>query len=253
MNYCVDDRHDSNGSNVKSLSQSATTTTSTTINSTAATNWFMLTMSVIVGILIGLLVVTTLNQKCSEGSMNELERYAEALEKRLYDTELYVHKNNLLVANMIKDIQSIPVIKFNETELEDIMSSSQTKAVEIALLLSVKPPLPIDKSSSSYSSEGELNTWEANWGEGNGEINESGFIVDDKIPTDDHTLEETGKDDNFLLKDTTVKLSDTEASAKCNEMKEKYNVQVGVSWGTLPSNLQKEWLSMSCDYFELQV
>ena len=45
-----------------------------------------------------------------------------------------------------------------------------------------------------------------------------------------------------------VTLTDAEATAQCTEWKTMHNVIIGVSWGSLPFDLQKKWLEISCDY-----
>ena len=43
-------------------------------------------------------------------------------------------------------------------------------------------------------------------------------------------------------------ISDKESSKKCRELQNKYNVVLGVSWGTLPYDLQTVWKTHECDY-----
>ena len=41
---------------------------------------------------------------------------------------------------------------------------------------------------------------------------------------------------------------DNEVKSECMEMQQKYAVNVGISWGTLPSSLQSKWIDYGCDY-----
>jgi len=56
---------------------------------------------------------------------------------------------------------------------------------------------------------------------------------------------------NILLNDSILvafHISDAEAQKTCTEWKDKYSVVIGVSWGSLPYDLQQKWMSYSCDY-----
>jgi len=52
-----------------------------------------------------------------------------------------------------------------------------------------------------------------------------------------------GKEDVFR-----DNLSDADARHICAEWKKEHNVVVGVSWGSLPFQLQQKWLQYACDY-----
>jgi hypothetical protein len=51
-----------------------------------------------------------------------------------------------------------------------------------------------------------------------------------------------------MEKDPAFSLTDSEAIVQCTELKTKYNVIIGVSWGDLPFDLQQKWVAYSCDY-----
>jgi len=52
-------------------------------------------------------------------------------------------------------------------------------------------------------------------------------------------------DDDALSAKT---LTDSESTKQCSEWRTDYSVIPGVSWGSLPFDLQKKWLEYSCDY-----
>ena len=64
-----------------------------------------------------------------------------------------------------------------------------------------------------------------------------------------------GDDDNDEFDDPSSKkntlkdnLSDAEAKNLCLEWKKMHNIEPGVSWGSMPFNLQQKWQQYSCDY-----
>jgi hypothetical protein len=42
-------------------------------------------------------------------------------------------------------------------------------------------------------------------------------------------------------------LSDSEVEKKCADWRDRFNVQIGISWGSLPPTAQQGWLSNDCD------
>ena len=46
----------------------------------------------------------------------------------------------------------------------------------------------------------------------------------------------------------SVPVSDEEAYTRCRAWQGEYNVVLGVSWGTLPYDLQSTWKTYECDY-----
>ena len=84
-----------------------------------------------------------------------------------------------------------------------------------------------DTSGDSSKSGGE-ETWSA--GEGGGAEGAGGGGGDEQPQA---------------LKDN---LSDSDARHFCESWKQEHNVVVGVSWGSLPFDIQQKWLQYACDY-----
>ncbi len=56
---------------------------------------------------------------------------------------------------------------------------------------------------------------------------------------------ESATGDSSVFRDN---LSDSDARHICSDWKNEHNVVVGVSWGSLPFQLQQKWMQYSCDY-----
>lgn len=80
-----------------------------------------------------------------------------------------------------------------------------------------------------------------------------GAPVDGYRDTDD--AEESSSVNKKKQKGVTTKkekqspyLSDADSLQQCLEWQKKYKVVVGVSWGTLPVDMQEQWIDYSCDF-----
>jgi len=229
-------------------------------------NFMIYILSAIFGFGICLIIFNLQNtSKCEKGSPNELEKYSEILANKLKLTEKQLKKNNLQLNTLLRDLQH-KLLKLDAYDVDAIMKSSQDEAVRLALMLKDRPapPMPYFESNSIYDQQLEGGMYPTTF--------QQGFSVDDDKYIDDQWKELLGSrngdknDDNFLLKDDKVEfasknaddvnkiekeevtMTDAEATAQCTEWKTSYNVIVGVSWGTLPFDLQKKWLEISCDY-----
>jgi hypothetical protein len=142
----------------------------------------------------------------------------------------------------------------SKQELDRITKTSEEEAIKIALGISSQPPPPIpefelpeDKAKNAES----LSSW-----------------IDDVMEREERdAFPEEGRDsstegdkkrrqiDDFYAgeevqdKDLADGLSDEEKEKECRGMKDNYNVIIGVSWGTLPYDLQDKWRAMRCDAF----
>ena len=57
-----------------------------------------------------------------------------------------------------------------------------------------------------------------------------------------------GVNDDKQPQELKDNLSDSDARNFCEGWKQEHNVVVGVSWGSLPFDLQQKWLQYACDY-----
>lgn len=119
--------------------------------------------------------------------------------------------------------------------MELLSKQSQDEAVKIALQLASQPapPMPEFELDSNYENGDTL-----------------ADFIDDTFGKVATGASEDGYKSNSEeeASEKSIALSDTEAEEKCMEMKSKYSVVVGVSWGELPYDLQQKWLEYSCDY-----
>jgi len=185
----------------------------------------------------------------------EKQTHTEALDRRLKRAEAQLLKNNAFLERMKSALQD-RLLVIDATELSEIVRISEDEAIRIALKSATYPAPPKpdfeedyfskedDKKSkfddffwreaggkeSSSSSSGGRDDW-SSYKEGSKERDE--YHVDDyKAATNAPKLS----------------ITDAEATKACNEWKSQYAVSVGVSWGSLPYDLQKKWLEYSCDY-----
>lgn len=123
--------------------------------------------------------------------------------------------------------------KLEHQELELISQESQDEAVRISLLLASQPapPMPQFYVDPKYTDAEKL-----------------ADIIDDKFEAkDDYETESKGKSkyDDFAEE---LSITDTEAAKTCEKWKKEYSVVIGISWGSLPQDLQQKWMQYSCDY-----
>jgi hypothetical protein len=123
--------------------------------------------------------------------------------------------------------------KLEHQELELISQESQDEAVRISLLLASQPapPMPQFYMDQKYTDAENL-----------------ADIIDDRFEAKDDYEKDSKK--KFKYDDFTeeVSISDTEAAKACEKWKTDYSVVIGVSWGSMPQDLQQKWMQYSCDY-----
>ena len=123
--------------------------------------------------------------------------------------------------------------KLEHQELELISQESQDEAVRISLLLASQPapPMPHFYMDQKYTDAEAL-----------------ADIIDDKFEAKDDYEKDSKK--KFKYDDFTeeASITDAEAAKACEKWKADYSVVIGVSWGSLPQDLQQKWMQYSCDY-----
>ena len=131
--------------------------------------------------------------------------------------------------------------KLEMAELEELTLQSQDEAVRISLMLAAQPapPMPEFTIDSKYKNPEKL-----------ADIVDDLFkgktAGDNNYPGGDAAYGRGSK--QFDDDKSAFHISDAEALKACNDWKEKYNVVIGVSWGSLPYDLQQKWMTYSCDY-----
>lgn len=209
---------------------------------------------------------------CITNSPDEKEAYIRAVGKRLEHVERQISQNSALMDKLIGSLQA------HSTHLDPqvysaMFQTSQSEAIKIALEMVAypAPSMPdsvkykYDSSSSSSSSAGDK------WATGS-------FTDDFALGKDTSGKAATGSysskfDDLYSTggvsggggssssssssggsaqqeKETQhwESLTDSQAIELCTEMQHKYSVVPGVSWGSLPFDLQQKWVHYSCDY-----
>lgn len=189
----------------------------------------------IIGIGVGILGLNFWHATRCNGSSgsSQTEKYIEAIQKRLLQAESQNIKNTIMMERLLNNIQS-RLAKLEAQEIEELTKSSQSDAVDLAILLAAypAPPIPDFPMDKKYTDAESL-----------------ADMIDDTL---------SNKDDNYdykmsSLDDVPTKtkvepvVSDTEAKKACNDWKTKYEVVIGVSWGKLPYDLQGKWMSYHCD------
>jgi hypothetical protein len=155
-------------------------------------------------------------------------------------------KNTLLLNKIIELVQS-KLCKFESNELEELSRRSKDEAIQLTLVLNKHPvpPMPDFEIESEYQDNQKLTdmiddrTHEA--------------AVDDYFDNygyndDKMNLKKKNKSSSSSSSDAKPLLTDSEATALCTEWKKNYQVVTGVSWGSLPFDLQQKWIEYSCDY-----
>ena len=234
-------------------------------------------MSIITAITLGLgTAMLALNyyhaSTCVSNSPDEKEAYINAIGHRLETVERRIQHNTASMEKLVSSLQA-QLIRIDAKIIDLMMQESQTQAIKIALELSEFPP-PIMPDSIKYkydatlSSEsgGEKSWGDDKWGLGKEEEGKSGSGIgsyaskfDDVYAefgsknkkNDDKTFNSGSSGSSSAAKKDEAKfesLTDSEAVKQCTELKDKFSVIPGVSWGNLPYDQQQRWLHYSCDY-----
>jgi len=201
--------------------------------------------------------------KCEKLSPDVMEDNINAMNHRLALAEAQMAHNTATMNKLIFALQE-RLTRLDTKEIEQLIKETQNEAVRVALLQSLfpAPPMPEFVLDSKYSETG----WEgykddlfaSAYGKKDDDLYKSssynytrdGGNFDDKYGYDDKG-EGGGFTDGKSAKDDDTKhetMTDAEALKACTEWKEKYSVAVGVSWGSLPFDLQQRWVHASCDY-----
>ena len=177
---------------------------------------------------------------------NDNTGYIEAVNRRLLEAESLNTKNALLI-DRIMSIVNRKLHMLEQHEIEEINKYSEDEAIRLAMELAKypAPPMPYfdlspfgdDMESISNKVNDIFDAYGDDHGK-EGEVENMGITNDDTYrPADaEGKIEETIQSDEAKTK-------------QCTEWKIKHNVEIGVSWGSLPSELQRDWMIFSCDYF----
>jgi hypothetical protein len=221
--------------------------------------------------------------KCVEqNGLGDMEDYIKALEKRIALVELQGLSNTLLTDNLLSEMQS-RFTSLDPDVMNRLLERSKDEAVQMALSQASLPAPPISQyiieDKYQYNSfggdqagslmddlfdpdslkEGEQyfdmagQGWEGGEGGGGGELKDD-FKFDDFTGAGGEGgggLGELdgGRKDDFWEDPAGgegSKLSE-EAADACREWRDNYGVVPGVSWGSLPKAMQKDWSRNHCD------
>lgn len=195
--------------------------------------------------------------RCVESNgMGDLEDYAKSIDKRVLELESKSLQNNILMENLLKEVQN-RLATIDVEEMHKLVESSKDEAVRIALSLAKHraPPMPEYKIDDKYRDPNELNN-----------------LIDDIFQDQVNKEEENSAEfagfegEQMLFKDqgddqyiddinekkeggSGMEIPDEEKKTICRDWKNSYSVVTGVSWGSLPYKLQKEWKRYDCDYY----
>lgn len=205
---------------------------------------------------------------CIANSPDQKEAYINAIGHRLIAVEKQISQNTAQMNKLIASLQAHSM-SLQSNDVEQLFQASQNEAIKIALeLVSYPPPVMPDSikykydESSSSSSSGE---WDKKWGDDNFNVlgrygNESSVgsyasRFDDLYSStsgfkqpDDPSLSSFGSSETKKDEPKWDTLTDSEAMTLCTDMKHNHSIIPGVSWGTLPLDMQQKWLHYSCDY-----
>lgn len=136
-----------------------------------------------------------------------------------------------MLDQFISKVQS-KLMKLELSELHELQQSATDEAVKVALKLSMQPLPAMPQYEVSKKAESLAD-----------------FIDDilEKVPNQADAYGSKAAEEEWYSEEKS-NIPDAEATATCMAWKEKYNVVVGVSWGTLPSEIQEKWIVYSCDY-----
>jgi len=152
-----------------------------------------------------------------------------------------------LLDKFIEKVQS-KIIRLENLELKELQETAIGEAVKVTLKLAQQPipAMPVYDLGAAYQNAEELadaiddifervskNGADGSRGDGGTGAADGAYGFG--------SAEET-------LREAAPEISDKEATKKCNGWKEKYDVVVGVSWGTSPVDVQEQWIQLSCDY-----
>jgi len=214
---------------------------------------------------------------CIPNSPDEKEAHINAIGSRLHQVERQISQNTATMEKLLASVQSHS-LSLSTSDYSALVQASQSEAIKIALEM-VAYPAPImpdsvrykyDASSSSSSESGEE---QHKWGDDQfsllgkdssssskgGESGAGSYSskFDDLYSTGGLGAGSAGsanggKSSTYTTTagkqdQTWETLTDAQSTSLCSEMREKYSVVPGVSWGSLPYDLQQRWIHYSCD------
>ena len=205
---------------------------------------------------------------CVTNSPDQQEAYIKAVGRRLQDVERQISHNSAQMEKLLSALQA-HAVTIDPSEFSTLVHTSQSEAIKIALEM-VTYPAPVmpdsvkykyDSSSSSSSSGEGDKKWgddNFNWlGKDGGEKSGVGSYstkFDDLYSSSNYKTDPSLSSSNSggasppSQQQQWETLTDAQAESLCTEMKSKYSVVPGVSWGSLPYDLQQKWVHYSCDY-----
>lgn len=199
--------------------------------------------------------------RCLSSPAMEEGSYAELLERRLLAAETAVHRNSLLVDQLVLELERR--LSAQEKGLvAKLMQQSQQQAEALAQQLAKMPapPLPDLTWSAQFEDPNQMNQMLDDALEG--------ALYDDmKVQTskdrrkkrrDDQDTKDKDDDGAGYWGDQYADDDVPEAAAagegpdpqtQCQEWARSYGVIPGTSWGRLPFELQQKWKGKNCDYY----
>lgn len=170
--------------------------------------------------------------------------------------------------SVLKEVQN-RLAAVDVKEMKKLVESSKDEAVRIALDLVTHraPPMPEYKVDDKYRDPNELsgliddmfqdqvNKEEENSAEFGAFGGEEMLLRDagqEQGKYDDQLGFEGEEAEQLKEEEEGVDISDEERKTICRDWKQTYNVVTGVSWGSLPFELQGDWKRYECDHFIAQ-
>lgn len=228
-------------------------------------------MSIITSIVLGVgVAMLGLNyyhaSTCIANSPDEKEAFIKAIGHRLESVERSVFHNTAHLDKLLLALQT-HLVRLDAPSLQALTLDAQSQAIRIALG-QAEFPAPVMPDSVKYKYDAlssEASGGDKSWGddkwslgreeEGSAEKHGIGsyaskfddaygqFGSKDKQTDDKHLVAEKKEEPTKF-----DVLTDAEAGALCTDLKERFSVIPGVSWGNLPHDQQQRWLHYSCDY-----
>ena len=194
----------------------------------------------VVGSALGLIGLNMYQANSCDSAMkkSDQELFIEAINHRLQAAENENARNTQRMNSLLNTIRK-ELGPIDQTEMDALVSESADEAVRVALLLAAQPAPPrpyvyTETEASGYSNV-VVDDQEGGGIWGKQVEGSTGGIIDDWKYMNGASKEE-------------ISISDAEATEFCLSWKSQYEVVPGVSWGTLPTNLQQKWMLYSCDY-----
>jgi hypothetical protein len=172
-------------------------------------------------------------------------------------------QNNILVESVLKEVQH-RLAAIDVAEMQKLVESSKDEAVRIALDLATHraPPMPEYKVDDKYRDPNELgeliddvfqdqvNKEEENSAEFGGFEGEE-MLLRNEGEQQQGLFDDYGEKGEGEVEEEGVDLSEEERKIACRDWKQTYGVVTGVSWGSLPFDLQRDWKRYDCDFYLL--